>query len=55
MERATRQVEEHQAEAHHPEPVPRDPELPTVSERTLIVFAALALLATAAALFFLLG
>jgi hypothetical protein len=48
MERATRPVEEH-AQAH-PAPVPRDPDLPQVSDATLMIFAAAALIATAAAL-----
>jgi hypothetical protein len=48
MERAT-----HQGDAHgeaHPAPVPRDPDLPTVSDTTLRLFAAGALVVTAAAL-----
>jgi hypothetical protein len=48
MERATRPVEEHASE--HPSPVPRDPDLPQVSDATLMIFAAAALIATAAAL-----
>ena len=48
MERATRLVEEH--EEAHPAPVPRDPDLPQVSDSTLMFFAAAALIATAAAL-----
>ena len=48
MERAAHQVEGHgQA---HPAPVPRDPDLPEVSDTTLMFFAAAALIATAAAL-----
>ena len=53
MERATRQAEEH-AQAH-PAPVPRDPDLPQVSDTTLMFFAAAALIATAAALLVLVG
>jgi hypothetical protein len=45
MERATHPVEE-----HAPEPVPRDPDLPTVSDTTLMFFAAAALILTAVAL-----
>jgi hypothetical protein len=52
MERATHQADEH-APAH-PEPVPRDPDLPTVSDTTLMFFAAAALAATAVALLVLL-
>jgi hypothetical protein len=48
MERATHPVEEH-AQAG-PAPLARDPDLPQVSDTTLIVFAAAALIATAAAL-----
>ena len=39
-----------EADAHHPEPIARDPELPDVSETTLSFFAAGALLVTAVAL-----
>jgi hypothetical protein len=46
MERAPHPVEEE----HHPEPIPRDPELPTVSDTTLMFFAAAALLMTLVAL-----
>jgi hypothetical protein len=53
MERATRQVEEH-GDAH-PEPLARDPDLPTVSETTLRLFAAAALGVTAVALLLLIG
>ena len=49
MARATQQVDAH-AEAH-PAPVPRDPDLPQVSDTTLMLFAAAALIAAAAALF----
>lgn len=44
-------------ESHHPEaqPVARDPDLPTVSDRTLVTFAAGSLVLTAIALFALLG
>ena len=48
MERATHPADEH-AQAH-PAPVARDPDLPQVSERVLMLFAAVALIATAAAL-----
>jgi hypothetical protein len=37
-------------EAEHPAPIPRDPELPDVSETTLAFFAAGALVVTAVAL-----
>ena len=53
MERATHPVDAHPVAAHgeaHPAPVPRDPDLPQVSDTTLIVFAAAALIATLAAL-----
>jgi hypothetical protein len=53
MERATQPAEK-QPEAH-PEPVPRDPDLPTVSDTTLMCFAAAALVLTAFALFGLIG
>jgi hypothetical protein len=46
MERAPQPVEEE----HPPEPVPRDPDLPTVSDTTLMFFAAAALLVTLVAL-----
>ena len=46
MERAPHPVEEQP----HPEPVPRDPDLPTVSDTTLIFFAAGALVVTLVAL-----
>ena len=49
MERATRRVEE-----HHPEPVPRDPDLPTISDSALMLFAAGALVLTVVALLVLL-
>jgi hypothetical protein len=39
-----------QAEEHHPEAIPRDPQLPDVSETTLMFFAAGALVVTAVAL-----
>ena len=48
MERATHPADEHAAA--HPEPVPRDPDLPTVSDAALMLFAAAALAVTAAAL-----
>jgi len=41
-------------EEHHPDPVPRDPELPTISDATLAFFAGGALFATALALMVLL-
>jgi hypothetical protein len=53
MARATHQADDH-AQAH-PEPVPRDPDLPTVSDTTLMFFAAAALVLTAFALFALIG
>jgi hypothetical protein len=37
-------------EVHPPEPVERDPDLPTVSDTTLMFFAAAALVVTALAL-----
>jgi hypothetical protein len=40
------EIEEHP----HPEPLPRDPDLPAVSDRALMFFAAAALIATAGAL-----
>jgi hypothetical protein len=55
MERATHQVDAHR-EAHpvpHLAPMARDPDLPQVSETTLKLFAAAALIATMAALLFL--
>jgi len=48
MERATRPAEAH--DQAQPVPVPRDPDLPQVSDATLMIFAAAALIATAAAL-----
>jgi hypothetical protein len=48
MERAAHPPEE---EAHeHPAPVPRDPELPSVSDSTLMFFAGGALVVTLVAL-----
>jgi len=47
MERAALQAEE---EHPHAEPVPRDPDLPTVSDTTLMFFAAGALVVTLVAL-----
>ena len=44
----------HDEEEHHPEPVARDPELPNVSNTTLMFFAAGALVVAAVALFVLL-
>ena len=52
MERATHPVDAHD-EAHRapqPSPIARDPELPQVSDATLMIFAAAALIATAGAL-----
>ena len=51
MERAALHREE---EAHHPEPVPRDPDLPTISDTTLMFFAGGALFVTLVALLVLL-
>jgi hypothetical protein len=48
MQRAIHPAEGH-AEAH-PAPVPRDPDLPSVSDATLMLFAGGALLLTLAAL-----
>ena len=48
MERAAHPPEEE--ERAHPQPVPRDPDLPAVSDTTLMVFAAAALAVTALAL-----
>ena len=45
MERAAHPVEE-----RAPEPVPRDPDLPTVSDATVMFFAASALVLTLVAL-----
>jgi hypothetical protein len=45
---------QHEEEQHHPEPVPRDADLPTVSNTTLAFFAGGALLVTAVALLVLL-
>ena len=39
---------------HHPEPIPRDPELPDISDTALMFFAAGALVVTAVALVMLL-
>ncbi len=53
MERAA-----HRPEAQdpaHPEPVPRDPDLPALSDTALMVFAAAALVATLGALALLIG
>jgi hypothetical protein len=43
-----------QADEHHPEPMPRDPDLPDVSDTALLLFAAGALILTAVALVMLL-
>ena len=43
-----------QPEDHHPEPIPRDPAMPDVSDTTLMFFAAGALVVTAVALVMLL-
>ena len=48
MERATHPVDEH-ADAH-PAPLPRDPDLPNVSDSALMLFAAAALLVALAGL-----
>ena len=40
----------HKGDEHHPEPVPRDPDLPSVSDTTLMFFAGGALIVTAVAL-----
>ena len=48
MERATHPVDAR--DEAHPAPVPRDPDLPQVSDTTLILFAAAALVLTLAAL-----
>jgi hypothetical protein len=53
MERAAHRPEEEASP--HPEPVPRDPDLPTISDRALMLFAAAALVATLVALFVLIG
>jgi hypothetical protein len=50
MERAPQPVEE-----RHPEPIPREPDLPTLSDTALMAFAAAALALTALALWLLLG
>ena len=57
MERATHPADEH-ADAHpapHLAPTARDPDLPAVSDTTLMLFAAAALVVTALALIFLAG
>ena len=51
MERATHPADEH-ADAH-PAPLPRDPDLPSVADATLMLFAAAALVVTALSLIFL--
>jgi hypothetical protein len=43
-----------EADEHHPEPIPRDPGLPDVSDTTLMFFAAGSLVVTAVALVMLL-
>ena len=53
MERATHPADEH-AEAH-PAPVPRDPDLPSVSDTTLMLFAGAALVVTVAGLLLVVG
>ena len=50
MERAAHPPETEHTEHTHPEPVPRDPDLPVVSDATLMCFAAGALIVTALAL-----
>lgn len=40
----------HDADEQHPAPVPRDPDLPSVTDTTLMFFAAGALIVTAVAL-----
>ena len=55
MERATHPADGH-ADAHpapHVAPIARDPDLPAMSEATLMLFAAVALVVTALALIFL--
>jgi hypothetical protein len=55
MERAAHRPEP-EGEIHaQPEPVARDPELPTIADGALIGFAAAALVATAIALLLLIG
>jgi len=39
-----------EADEHRPQPIPRDPDLPDVSDTTLSLFAAGALIVTAVAL-----
>ena len=51
MERAPHPVEEE----HHPAPIPRDPDLPRISDGALMAFAAAALVATALGLIALIG
>ena len=53
MERAALHPEE--AEHPHPEPVPRDPDLPTLTDRALMLFAAAALIGTLHGLYALIG
>jgi hypothetical protein len=43
-----------QADEHHPEPMPRDPDLPDVSDTALLLFAAGTLILTAVAVVMLL-
>ena len=50
----TMALEAHEEEDHHPQPVPRDPELPTVSDTTLAFFAGGSLFVTVVALIVLL-
>jgi hypothetical protein len=52
MERAAFRPEE---DDRDPEPVPRDADLPTLSDATLMLFAGTALIATAAALLVVFG
>ena len=49
MEKAHSQDSQEEHE-HHPAPIPRDPDLPSVTDTTLMFFAAGALVVTAVAL-----
>jgi hypothetical protein len=55
MERAAHPPEPEGAVHAQPEPAPRDPDLPTISDGALIGFAAAALVATGVAIYLLIG
>jgi hypothetical protein len=54
MQRATHPAEEHRPAEPAAQPIPRDPDLPTLSDTTLMFFAAGALVVTLVALLVLL-